>query len=76
MAHQIANVTATFDGDQVEDHDDITSPDFASLLQAGDEIIVHEIHDETQVQKLKKRYSYKNRWQDKVTLKTELVADE
>lgn len=61
---EIANVTATYDGEQVEDHDDIGRGAFDSLLHSGDEIVIHEVHDQDQLDDLKERYS--DDWEETV----------
>jgi len=71
---QIANVTATYDGEQVEDHDDVTRGAFSSLLHSGDEIVIHEVHDQDQVGDLEERYT--DDWEEKVTVKTSAEGDE
>lgn len=66
---KIATVSATIEGEQVEDHTEIDRRGLSSILGAifDDEdvsFVVHEVHDEEQIEDLKARYS--NRWEARV----------
>lgn len=60
----VANVTATYDGELVEVNDDIRSGSFATLLDRGDEIVVHEVYEEGYFEDMKGRYP--EAWDEKV----------
>jgi hypothetical protein len=61
---EVANVTATHSGELVEVNEDIGSTKFASLLFNGDEIVIHDVHNEEWMQDKKERYG--DEWDEKV----------
>ena len=66
---QVANVTATKDGETLENAADITDTDLACLLDYADQILVHEIHIEEWAEDRKARYP--DEWDEKVTVLAE-----
>lgn len=71
MTREIANVTATFDGELVEEKDDVSKVALCSLVGAGDcgstsTVTVHEIHDEDEFADVRRRYS--NEFEELVTM--------
>lgn len=71
MTREIANVTATFDGELVEEEDDVSKVALCSLVGAGDcgstsTVTVHEIHDEDEFADVRRRYS--NEFEEVVTM--------
>lgn len=74
MSESIATVTATVEGEQVEDNNEIARGGLSSLLGSifDDEdvsVVIHEVHDEEQVEDLKARYS--DRWEARVESESE-----
>ena len=58
MVHEIVNVTATKDGETLEDNADIGGAAFASLLDYADDITVHAVLDKDAYQKKKDYYDF------------------
>ena len=65
----VANVTAVQNGKTVLDHEDANDADVSSLLQFGDEIVIHEVHDEDMLETTRGRAP--DEWWSKVTMETE-----
>jgi hypothetical protein len=63
---QVANVTATKDGETLENAADIKATDLATLLGYADQILVHEVYEEEWVEDRKARYPAE--WDEKVTV--------
>jgi len=71
----IANVTATKEGETLEDNANIGRPALCNLLNYADEIVIHAIHDGEVVEDVKARYSspgisgeHDDRWAEKVEM--------
>lgn len=56
MTTPIANVTAVYDGELVEVNDDVDRGKMSTLLSRGDEVVIHEVLHEEQIEDLKARY--------------------
>jgi len=61
----VANITATYDGELVEINEDVRSSALCTLLSNGDEIVIHEIHDEEYIEELR-TFRYPAEWEDKI----------
>lgn len=66
---QVANVTATKDGETLENAADIKETQLACLLDYADQILVHEVHNEEWFEDRKARYP--SEWDEKVTVLAE-----
>lgn len=70
---QVANVTATKDGETLENAADVSESDLAALLDYADDILVHEVYNEEWVEDRKARYPAE--WDGKVTLLTDTTGE-
>jgi len=74
MTDAIATVTATVEGEQVETESDVNRGTLTSLLGSIFEnedvaVVVHEIHNDDQIEDIKSRYA--DRWNARVEMDTD-----